>query len=99
MIIIISALLPIFPSIHLLFCASLGSAIDTASNFLCIWLAQNSFRGYYTKICGICDTKCHQLWVNCAGKANIKFTEVQSHASTINLQVVPDEDHTQTQST
>ena len=63
-----TALIQVFPNAHFWFVITVTASIDTFSNCVCIWLSYNQFNGYYTRICGCMDVKCHQLWNKCTEK-------------------------------
>ena len=48
-------------SIHGNFVFTLCAFVDLWTNFICILLSYGAFNGYYTNMCGCCDTKCKQL--------------------------------------
>lgn len=48
-------------SIHLYVIHSLVGIMDLYSSFLCVLFSLKYFNGYYTKVCGLCESKCYAI--------------------------------------
>ena len=53
---------------HFYFAMRLSLIFDTYTNFLSLLFSFNYFDGWYRKLCGSCDSKCHLFWNRCVNK-------------------------------